>query len=80
MPWEVKRLLYTQHNLPRLQYQFEMDSQLKEVKVVRKMKEGEIYRPEVPIPHNKCGHCNRHPTFLQLPGERKNFKSLLPSS
>jgi hypothetical protein len=54
-----------------------MDSELKEVKKVRKMKEGAIYRPEEPVPHNKCEHCNRHQTFLQ-PGERKNFKSLLP--
>jgi hypothetical protein len=42
------------------------------------MEEGAIYRPEVPKPHNKCEHCNRQQTFLQLPGERKNFKSLLP--
>jgi len=45
---------------------------------VRKTKEGAIYRAEDPAPHKKCEHCNRHQTFLQLPGEIKNFRSLLP--
>jgi len=35
-----------------------MDSDWKEVKIVRKMEEGAICRPEVPIPHNKCEHAN----------------------
>jgi tRNA U34 5-carboxymethylaminomethyl modifying enzyme MnmG/GidA len=42
------------------------------------MEEGAIYCPEIPIPHNKCENRNRHQIFLQLPGERKNFKLLLP--
>jgi hypothetical protein len=42
------------------------------------MKEGAIYRPEVPVPHNKCEHYSCHQIFLQFPGERNNFKSVLP--
>jgi hypothetical protein len=45
---------------------------------VRKMKGGEIYQPEDPVPHNKCEHCNCHQTFLHLPGVENNFRSLLP--